>query len=139
MPGCSARLFGHTGRCGATFAFLDRSSDGSTTGWHADHANGDANDNRAANLRILCVPCHQKTPSYGRSIAAKLFAKPVTPPSFFPAPPPRSSRVGNEQAHTSYASLLGHGLAYDPLGIGDPPAESYPSLFDIGLPPKKRY
>lgn len=32
---------------------------------HLDHKNGDHNDNRIDNLRILCPHCHQQTPTFG--------------------------------------------------------------------------
>src|SRR5581483_2385473 len=36
-----------------------------------DHINGDRNDNRYANLRLLCPNCHAQTPTYrGRNIGA---------------------------------------------------------------------
>ena len=36
-----------------------------------DHVNGRRDDNRLANLRILCANCHAQTPTYrGRNIGA---------------------------------------------------------------------
>lgn len=36
-----------------------------------DHKNGDKNDNRLQNLRILCCNCHAQTPTWGRTKSIK--------------------------------------------------------------------
>ncbi len=36
-----------------------------------DHINGDRDDNRLGNLRVICPNCHAQTPTYrGRNIGA---------------------------------------------------------------------
>jgi len=149
--GCTAGLFGHVERCSATFAYADRSPEGSTSGWHADHANGDASDNRAANLRILCVPCHEKTPSYGRGLAsltdslaralgpkvnAATFPR-VQPTGPMPAPRPRP---GSSLAR-ALEPLLRQQTAPSllrALGVEKPPGTSSLGLRGLGLPPRDR-
>lgn len=55
---------GNKGRCSAVFNYDERSTSDDDTGWQADHIDPDGPPT-LPNCRILCVPCHKNTPTYG--------------------------------------------------------------------------
>lgn len=54
----------HKGRCGAVFTYDERGTADDDGAWQADHVDPDG-DESIKNCRILCVPCHKKTDTYG--------------------------------------------------------------------------
>ena len=54
----------HEGHCTATFTYDERGTADDDGAWQADHFDPNGNDT-AMNCRILCVPCHKATPTYG--------------------------------------------------------------------------
>lgn len=65
---CTNTSCGHTGQCSARFAFDDRATSDDESGWQAHHikAQADGGSDAGSNGRILCVPCHKNTESFGR-------------------------------------------------------------------------
>ena len=65
---CSRAACPHSGRCAKTFAKGDRARS-DETGWQANHrtASSVREDDSLSNCEILCVPCHKRTGTYGRS------------------------------------------------------------------------
>lgn len=57
---CTRRSCGHTGRCN-TYLAAGR--------WHAHHrtALASGGSDALSNCEALCIPCHENTPTYGRS------------------------------------------------------------------------
>lgn len=58
----------HVGRCKEKFTYAQRGD--ADKGWHAHHVTPNAQDgpDTVENCRILCIPCHKKTDSYGTYI-----------------------------------------------------------------------
>jgi 5-methylcytosine-specific restriction endonuclease McrA len=56
---CARTVCGHKGRCNASLA----------DGWHAHHVTSQdaGGSDGIENCEALCIPCHKKTASYGRS------------------------------------------------------------------------
>lgn len=75
--------------CGyGPFRFEDAAKSESAYGYQIDHILG-AHDNSIQNGRLLCVPCHKRTPSYGSTSLAALL-NPFT--QWLPVPPPNCAR-----------------------------------------------
>jgi hypothetical protein len=55
----------HSGQCVATFRYHERATSDDHRGWQADHEDPNGGSTHA-NCRIMCVPCHKNTPTYGR-------------------------------------------------------------------------
>ena len=54
----------HNGRCETEFTYDERGLADDDGAWQAEHDDPDGNDT-VMNCRILCVPCHKETPTYG--------------------------------------------------------------------------
>ena len=54
----------HDGPCDAEFTYDERGTAEDEGAWQADHIDPDGG-NGSENCRILCVPCHKETPTYG--------------------------------------------------------------------------
>jgi hypothetical protein len=55
----------HEDRCEATFTYDERGTADDDGAWQADHIDPD-DGNLVLNCRILCVPCHKNTLTYGQ-------------------------------------------------------------------------
>jgi len=109
---CEGCFPGHYGRCSARFTLSDRATSDSDFGWQADHRWG-AWSNDATNLRILCVDCHKRTPSYGRNVSSRglgalsfLGAPASSLEPLAAAYAPVSVRAPNAPATTDWVSAL---------------------------------
>jgi hypothetical protein len=54
----------HNGRCDRKLRWEMRSTAASDAGWQAHHLDPDGGKS-IVNCRVLCVPCHKETRSYG--------------------------------------------------------------------------
>lgn len=66
---CTSGDCGHDGRCDQEFEWEDRGTADNYDAWQAHHwvAQSIGGEDHVLNCRILCVPCHKKTKSFGRS------------------------------------------------------------------------
>ncbi len=54
----------HEGRCQAEFTYDERGTADDDGAWQAEH-DDPGGGSGIMNCRILCVPCHKETPTYG--------------------------------------------------------------------------
>lgn len=61
--------YSYSGRCTRRLLWDQRGNDNSAYGWEAHHiiAESKGGSDKLDNCEILCIECHKKTPSYGRS------------------------------------------------------------------------